>query len=324
MLMDNWINKSRIRGNPTTALTVALKARGCSYAKKNRPCKFCSFHRFAEKDPKMVTPQALKAQLLSLLRKHKLEEEGVEELRIYNGGSLFADEEITPEERKEIFSTVVRYPFRRLLIESRPEFVERKKVQEAKRILGEMELEVAIGLETADDALRARLRKGFTREDFEKAVCILAEFGVDVGVYLLLKPVLMSEEEAKEDALASLLYLAELREKFDVRVVARLEPFVLYKDTAIAREYLEAGYRPLQLWTVAEIIESAPEVLELFVGEIEDPLNVVLSRQNHDAKGGYCASSDMVEHLIKEFNSTGNKELLRGLKHKWAEGGRER
>lgn len=322
--MDDWINKSRIRKKPTKALTVVLRARGCAHARRKGPCKFCSFHRFAEKDPKMVTPQALKAQLLPLLRKHKLEEEGIGELRIYNGGSLFADEEITPEERKEIFSTVVRYPFRRLLIESRPEFVEREKVQEAKRILGEMELEVAIGLETADDALRVRLRKDFTREDFEKAVCILAECGVDVGAYLLLKPVLMSEEKAKEDALASLLYLAELREKFDVQVVARLEPLVLYRDTAIAREYLEAGYRPLQLWTVAEIIENAPEVLELFVGEIEDPLNVVLGRHNYDTKGGYCASSEMVEHLIEEFNSTGNRGLLRGLKHRWAEGGRER
>jgi hypothetical protein len=289
-----------------------LGTRGCAYARRKRPCRFCSFHHAAEKDPKQVTPERLKRRLLSLLRKHKLQEEGIGELRIYNGGSLLADEEISPEERREILSTVAMHPFRRVLVESRPEFVELDKVQEAKAMLDGMELEVAIGLETADDALRDRLGKGFTIDDFERAVSILAGCGIEVGAYLLLKPVLMSEEEAKEDALASLLYLAGLRERYDVRVVARLEPLTLYEGTALARRYLKAGYRPLQLWTVAEIIERAPEGIELFVGEVEDPSNAVLSRQNQDAEGNRCPSTDVMERLIKEFNATGNRMLFRG------------
>ena len=294
----SWLEFSRIKGQPVKSLTVLLKTRGCSYAKAKQPCRFCAFHGFAKKNPKELGPEKLRTKLATVISGHNLEEEGIKELKIYNGGSFFANAELRPKEREAVLSVVAGFRFRKLLVESRPEHITARKIEEAMKILSPMELEVAIGLETMDDALRSSLKKGFTLADFERATCVLAEFGTTMGAYVLIKPVPMSEEGAEADTLSTLEYLARLRERLGIPISARLQPFTHY-------EGMEAGHTPVSLATVIRIIKNAPEGLDLFVGWSEG--ESVLSSA---AQGTAATELKRIKGLVDMFNSTGNRRLF--------------
>jgi len=299
----SWVERTRVGNEAMKSLTVPLKTRGCSYAKRQKACRFCAFHGFVEKDPGELGPERLKAKLVAALSRYKLEEEGIGELRIYNGGSFFANAEVKPAEREAILAVVAQHRLRKLLVESRPEHIGISKIRDARRILDKIDLEVAIGLETADDILRARLGKGFVREEFERAAEVLATFGVTLGAYILIKPVPMSDDEAKTDALSTLGYLAELRGRLGTRISARLEPFTVYEGMEI-----EAGHMAPSLRTIFEIIRAAPESLDLFLGWSEAEVQVAAGKP-----GSLDTASPQLRGLIDTFNFTGNRRVFEAL-----------
>jgi hypothetical protein len=296
-----WVEKSRVKDKPANSLTVMLKTRGCSYAKRKGSCSFCAFYGFAEKNPLGLGPEKLTSRLVAALSNHKLEEEGISELKLYNGGSFFANEEVWHTEREAMLCAIAKYGFRKLLVEARPEHISAWKIREATVSLGNSELEVAMGLETANDALRERLRKGFTRADFNRAAATLARFGVTTGAYILVKPVPMSEEEAKADALGSLEYLAALRARLGVRVSARLQAFTLYEGMSP-----EPGHVPVSLSTLMDIIKKAPDNLDMFIGWNEG--EAVLSAVD----SGVVTELRQIRDKIERFNSTGDRKIFEG------------
>jgi hypothetical protein len=65
-------------------------------------------------------------------------------------------------------------------------------------------LEVAIGLETADPAVLARLNKRMTRESFARAADFLARHGIELRAFILLKPPFAAEDDYVEWACRSI------------------------------------------------------------------------------------------------------------------------
>ncbi|MBW2735940.1 MAG: hypothetical protein JRH20_26445, partial [Deltaproteobacteria bacterium] len=114
----------------------------------------------------------------------------------------FADEEVPAEARGGLLRRASTLPrLKRVLVESRPELITDEKLEAAHEALGKgAQLEVAIGLESADKTIREeRINKGFTLGAFERACEKLAARGVGLVVYLLLKPMDTSEDEAIKD-----------------------------------------------------------------------------------------------------------------------------
>ena len=302
---QSWIEDSRIGKEPTKSLTAVLKTRGCSWARENKPCRHCSFHHYAERNPKELGPDRLSAKLGEAVGAHPQEAlAGVGELKIYNGGSLLSDKEVTPGEREAILSLVGARGFRRLLIEARPEHVTIEKLQEAKRLLPMTELEVAIGLETCDDRIRAELGKGFALEHFEQAVSRIAHNGASLGAYVLVMPKPMEEVEAYADAMASLNYLSITQRVYGMRISARIEPFVAYEGMT-----LSPGHHAPALSTMLTLVHYAPDNLDLFLG---------FSRAEVAEQAGWVSplsSSQDIALAVGEFNSTGDKRVLERLRH---------
>jgi len=65
------------------------------------------------------------------------------------------------------------------------------------------QLEVAMGLESADPAILDRLNKRMTRDDFARAAGYLRENGIGVRVFLLVKPPFVDDATALEQAFRS-------------------------------------------------------------------------------------------------------------------------
>ena len=103
--------------------------------------------------------------------------------------------------RDEILKRLEALGIKKLVIETRPEYVTPETVEIC---LSHLPTEFAIGLETSNDLIREHvIRKGFTFQDFVDASEAVHRQGGRVKAYLLLKPPLLSEGQAMRDAIAS-------------------------------------------------------------------------------------------------------------------------
>ena len=248
------INRTSVSGHAGLRMMVILWTPGCIYAQRTGGCTNCGFWHHLTTGGVPVSAKDLVAQLQAALDAHRPELETITEVDLFCSGSLLADEEVPPAARTGLLSLCATLPaLRRVVVESRPEYVTATAVEPLVSALGPFpgRLEVAIGLETADDFLRQeRIRKGFTLAQFERAAGVLARLDVGLGVYLLLKPMGTGEEEAVEDVLASGRYLEGLRRKLQVELRVALEPTFVPEGTPLHREMTAGRYTPPSLWSV--------------------------------------------------------------------------
>lgn len=113
------------------------------------------------------------------------------QVKLYNAGSFFDSQAIPPEDYPEIAATVSG--FERVIVECHPKLVGARTVQFQELLDGR--LEVAVGLETVHPDVLARLNKGFTRADFERAAAFLARHAIALRVFLLLRPPFLDERD---------------------------------------------------------------------------------------------------------------------------------
>ena len=108
---------------------------------------------------------------------------GVEKLKVFASGSFLDDKQFPREFRKWFADYIKEHGVNELVIESRPKFITPDNLKDFTQ--QGLELTVAIGLESADNEVLKKYKKGFTAEDFVKAAQILHENGCKVRTYLM-------------------------------------------------------------------------------------------------------------------------------------------
>jgi hypothetical protein len=205
-----------------------------------------------------VTPDEYLAQIEAALATHEVDLPQIREIDIFNSGNFLNDAEVPPDARLAILRTCAeRETVRLLVIESRPEFVCSEKLSPLstaiRRAGGDLALEVGIGLEAYDDLIReGLLRKGFSRADFERAVRVLAPLGIDLLVYVMLKPCELSNADALCDVVSAGEYVYRVAAASHVHARIALEPTFVVPGTRLALEYGSGAYTPPSLWQVKE------------------------------------------------------------------------
>jgi len=112
-------------------------------------------------------------------------------IKLYNSGSFFDHAAIPPESYSAIIERVSQ--FGRVIVECHPKLVS-DEVLRFRDLLG-TRLEIAMGLETANLEVLARLNKGMTLDDFATAAKFLTGNGIAVRAFILLKPPFTTEDE---------------------------------------------------------------------------------------------------------------------------------
>jgi radical SAM enzyme (TIGR01210 family) len=121
-------------------------------------------------------------------------------VKLYNSGSFF-DRAAIPAADHPAIAERMR-DFKRVIVECHPALVGRDCV--AFRDLLSGRLEVAMGLETAHPEVLARLNKGITLDDFQRAATFLRENHIDLRVFILVQPPFMQRKESLDWAKRSL------------------------------------------------------------------------------------------------------------------------
>jgi len=106
-------------------------------------------------------------------------------IKIYNSGSFFDSKAVSAADRARIAELVRGRE--RLIVECHPLLVNRRCAEFATAI-APVRLEVAMGLETVDPLVLARLNKGMSLSDFDRAARLLLDFGIDLRAFILLGP----------------------------------------------------------------------------------------------------------------------------------------
>lgn len=141
----------------------------------------------------------------------------VDEIKLYNSGSFFDRAAIPPEDYPAIAG--LTSSFGRVVVESHPSLVGDDCLRFRDMVHGE--LEVAMGLETVHPAVLEKLNKGVTLDGFRAAAGFLSTHGIDLRVFILVKPPFMSEAEGLEWACRSLDFAEETGASVSILIPTR-------------------------------------------------------------------------------------------------------
>lgn len=226
---------------------IILAAPGCSVP----TCTICPIPNEGFYGSKEITPDNLINQFKSSFTGEDINR--FDMISIYNSGNWFSDREVFPKARRAIYEEIAKSECSTLMVESLPQFISHKNIEETKEYLRDKSLIVAIGLQSSNDFVRnVCVNTVCTKEQFEKASNLLWQSGYTPRAYLILGAPFLSESESIEDVSNSIQYLARLGYTEVALSPMRVTPYTL------VYELQNLGlYKPPSLWTIISSIQNA-------------------------------------------------------------------
>ncbi len=252
-LAASWSGEDILYSGKGNAIYMVLPTSGCAWAvSESGGCSMCSY--VADSPLEDVPSEELIDIFKDRFSRFDIKEKTA--VKIFVSGSFLNPVEIPPKVRNEILGILKNEELvEEVVVESRPEFITENVLKECCEALGDKIFEIGIGLETSNDYTREKkINKGFSREDFEKAVEAIksSELKCDVRAkaYLFVKPILTSEKDAIEEAVNSAFYAESAG-------ASRISfcPATIHKDTLMELLWKKGSYQPPWIWSVMEIIQ---------------------------------------------------------------------
>ncbi|HON36862.1 MAG TPA: archaeosine biosynthesis radical SAM protein RaSEA [Methanothrix sp.] len=279
-----WRSQDLVDGRPAQALTMILRTRGCRW---NR-CTMCGYA--SEGAP--ASADDLIAQFERGMERCSPE---VSVIKIYTSGSFLDPEEMPAKSRDQILRRLQAAGIEKLIIETRPEYVNSSAVEEC---LSRLQTEFAMGLETANDLIREQLiRKGFLFQDFVRASEEVRRLGGGVKAYILLKPPLLTEGQALRDAIASVRAARPYADMISLNLCN------VQRNTPVERMWERGEFRPPWLWSALEVLKASPPPV------ICDPVGAGTRRGPHNC--GLCDAS--LAEAIRKHDLTQDVSIFNDL-----------
>ena len=239
-----WAEPDILNTKTVDAYVMILRTQGCSWSLVSG-CTMCGYSNDSIGKP--VSKEQLQQQLTTALASYNKEPV----VKIFNSGSFFDEKEIPVALQDSLLSSLSESA-EKIVVESRPEYVTDKTLQRCTKLLGDTQLEVGIGLESADDTIREyAINKGFRFQDYVKAADCCHTHDCRVKTYLLIKPPFLTEQEAIDDCLSSIQKADKYTDVFS------LNPTTVQKNTIVDFLWKRHQYRPPWLWSIIKILTDA-------------------------------------------------------------------
>jgi archaeosine synthase beta-subunit len=231
------------QGAIVDALVIILKTRGCTWALSGG-CTMCGYVN--DSMVRKVEVEHLVTQFRDTIAR---EWKGQAVLKLYTSGS-FLDATEVPRAAQETILREVPAGVKKVTVEAQSVHATPDAVRAARAALAaSTQLEFAFGLESHRPAvLQWSVNKHDTFEDFVEACKAAREHGVRTKAYLLVKPPFLTEREAIEDAAETAIKSGEWCD------VVSLNACNVQNRTLVERLWRRGLYRPIWLWSLAEII----------------------------------------------------------------------
>lgn len=245
---------TNVDGKESKMLTLILRTPPCAYNK----CTMCGFANNASDS---VRHEHIVKQYENSIKIIDLK--GVEKLDYPTAGSFYNDAEMSPESRDYLFRQASKLPdVKHVMIETRAEYLTLEKVLESKKCLrDDQKLEIAIGLESANDRIRNKvLRKGLSKKEFEQFTDICQQTDSRLRAYVLIGSPTLTESEAIEDAVETAKYVYEVANARNIDAFIAFKPMFIPEGTELERQFNAGEYKLPTLWSVINVIKRTREL----------------------------------------------------------------
>jgi len=287
-----WTGEDLLDGNVVKTNTIIFRTKGCYWGQRGG-CTMCGYVYDAATTP--PTYEDIMEQYRSV--EGRIDGSVV---KIFTSGSFFDAGEVPEKARDEILSGLSKKAAK-IIVETRPEFVTDKTMEAAKKIVDR--LEIAVGLETSNDKIRIEcINKNFLFKDFVRASETAKKHGVTTKAYLLLKPPFISEKDALEDMVKSVMDAAPYAGTISINLCN------VQRGTIVDELFQKKAYRPPWLWTIVEVIRRVHGKTGSVI--MSDPLAAGSARGPHNC--GQC-DYDFADALRK-YSITQDISAFDGLK----------
>ncbi|MBP2029277.1 radical SAM enzyme (TIGR01210 family) [Methanohalophilus levihalophilus] len=291
-----WTGKDHHEGGVSDTLTIIFRTAGCWWGNIGG-CSMCGYvYDKATTPPNTSDLEEQYERALS--RADKLDNFI---LKIFTSGSFLDEKEISEEARILLLQKMAEDKrIIKVIVETRPVFATKDVLKQCTEILGGKPFEIATGLETSSDNIRARsINKGFTFASFEKAALAAKETGTSVKAYLLLKPPFLSEREAIEDILQTIDDVADKAQTISINLCN------VQRGTLVEQLWERDQYRPPWLWSIVEILKKGKEKHpELVI--TSDPVGAGSKRGPRNCR----KCSREIADVIRDFSLTQDTAIL--------------
>lgn len=312
---DYEIRKGFFDGQEIKRLIVYLRSTGCQWMldDENGGCTMCG-HLAGTTRGRKITTDEYKKQFETIIS--QIDFKDIPTICVYNAGSFFNDNEISPEARKNIYDMINKIPeIKHVVFETRPEYITEEKIQVlTNSIIGRC-IEIGMGLESSNEYVRQMcLNKGLKLFDFQNAIKLLKKYNVKILSYVLLKPPFLGEGEAIKDSVNTIAWAFE--QGIDV---ISLEPISVQKNTLIHLLYSMGDFRPPWAWSVLNVILQSHDLGHVRIGGFEFFPPPEVCTHNCPVCNELCINA------IEEYNTTNNVQVIKNTldmncvncKHKW-------
>ena len=211
-------------------------------------CIFCNQKSISGQTENMTKEKAKKI-IEEHLKGIQTKENATIEIAFY-GGSFTA---IEPEKQEELLEAVQEYIQSKLVnsirISTRPDCIDKEILKRMKKYHVKT---IELGVQSTNNYILQRCKRGHTGEDVKKASKMIRMHGFILGHQMMVG----LPESTKLDELNTAKDLAKLKPK-----IVRIYPVLVIKDTELAEEYANGTYTPL---TVGQAVERCKDIVDLF------------------------------------------------------------
>jgi len=257
-LAEVEINKFFYRHETVDRVMIVLRANGCEHYKQDGGCSMCSHFNGTDRNAKITTEEYIEQWKNVIngvgLNCEKFDLNDYPVVCVYNLGSLLNENEISKDAVNYIFQSLNSYEgVKKVIIESRAEYVNDEVVQSISKIYKKGIVEVGIGVESTNGVIREICHhKGI--EDLsiiESAVEVLHKYNFKALAYINFKPIFLTEQEAINDAIKTAVDCFNMG--FDA---ISIEPTSLQNYSLANHLYQIGQYRVPWLWSIRDVVQG--------------------------------------------------------------------
>ncbi|HDR8244002.1 radical SAM protein [Bacillus thuringiensis] len=302
-----------LNGKYVDRLVVFLKGTGCSIIKKNGGCTCCGFYSISNLGDKIEDSFYIK-EIHDIINDQDNKISDFNIVCLYNDGSLLVEEELSFKVLIYMIQTLNSIDsIEKIVIEAKVNDITEEKLKKIREVTDKA-FEITVGFESANQKVRELcVNRPFTNESFEKKVELAKAYNISIVPLLMVKPAFLSEIEAVEDFVSSLVYL----EKFNLERIDMELPTVV-RDTLNYDLWAKEMYKPITFWSVIEILQRRAK-LDLKVPLYISPM--VYSVEAVDKAGNCDKCNESIYKMFEQYNESGEVSIFDkvdcGCKENW-------
>lgn len=310
------LRKGYLDGHYVDRLVLFLRGSGCNLVSKTGGCTFCGFWDVTNFGNK-IKDEDYMSQVKSVIDNESHGFSKCPIICMYNDGSMLEEVEISLNVVADLCRMVAALDHvKRVVIEAKVVDITEQKAAKLREAVGDKELEIAVGFESANELIRDHcINKSFRLEQFEKKHEILLKHNIALIPLVMVKPPFLTESQAIDDVVNTFEYL----ERFNLQRID-LELATIEKNTLV-HELWECGeYKTPRLWSIIEVVKRKT-ALGLKTPIFLSPPNYTATAYDYSLNCPEC--SDSVIEAINTYNREQDDSVFDSLecscKQDWKE-----